>query len=67
VCGGLRPQATGGAVPHATKPLGLNRAEGLFQILDACTAVLSPAVLLLCLVSLVVFRRSAGVQRQQLK
>jgi len=49
-------------------PWAIERAEGFFRVLEAGFSVLVPAVLFLSLASLVVrFRRSAGVERQQLK
>jgi hypothetical protein len=66
--GGLRAQALEGPTPLPQNPWAIEGAEGFFRLLDTCISVLLPTVVLLCLASLVVrFRRSTGVQRQQLK
>jgi hypothetical protein len=57
-----------GPTPLPQNPWAIESAQGFFRLLDACISVLLPAVVLLSLASLVVrFRRSTGVQRQQLK
>jgi hypothetical protein len=62
------PRALEGTTPLPQNPWAIERAEGFFRLLDACISVLLPAVVFLSLASLVVrFRRSTGVQRQQLK
>jgi hypothetical protein len=55
-------------MPMPQNPWAIERAEGLFLLLETCFSVLVPTVTFLSLASLVVrFRRSRGAQRQQLK
>jgi hypothetical protein len=62
------PRLLEGPTPLPENPWAIERAEGFFRLLDACISVLLPTVVFLSLASLVVrFRRSTGVQRQQLK
>jgi hypothetical protein len=49
-------------------PWAIERAEGFFRLLEACFSAMAPAVAFVSLASLVLrFRRSRGVERQQLK
>jgi hypothetical protein len=62
------PRPLEGTTPLPQNPWAIERAEGLFRLLETCISVLLPTVVFLSLASLVVqFRRSTGVQRQQLK
>jgi hypothetical protein len=62
------PRPLEGPTPLPQNPWAIERAEGFFRLLEAGFSVLLPAVVFLSLASLVVrFRRSTGVQRQQLK
>ncbi len=65
----VRPgRSSEGPVPGLVNPLGWQAGEELLQVLLAVLLPLVPLSVLACAVSVVVrFRRSAGVERQQLK
>jgi hypothetical protein len=63
-----RPLEGPRGIPMPQNPWAIEQAAGFFRLLAACTFVMLPALAVVSLASLVVrFRRSRGVERQQLK
>jgi hypothetical protein len=63
-----RPLEGPTGIPMPQNPWAIEWAAGFFRLLQVCISVMAPALAIVSLASLVVrFRRSRGVERQQLK